>query len=212
MVNLDNVKHIKDKFFDTKGEVVKIEDSQGRIIWKKASPIPQGLDGIYKPSDTLPKSESWQYSFIPITMEELQTYIFNQDLYNEETNQIEITIKQKEGNPLLFTFQRIDYNGDIITDISQPLDVNENWQIGYTYQGPIKVSIRQHDEYFGSGDFYANTFLEADVYPMLTGYSTIGSAPTFISDLKIENSANMSEGEKAFWTWYLEKAQFTKVA
>ena len=48
MVNLDNVKHIKDKFFDTKGEVVKIEDSKG-VLWKKQDtpPVEDRLKGTW---------------------------------------------------------------------------------------------------------------------------------------------------------------------
>ena len=45
MVNLDNVKHIKDKFFDTKGEIIKIEDSKG-VIWSGTpTPPPDKLKG-----------------------------------------------------------------------------------------------------------------------------------------------------------------------
>ena len=54
MANLDNVKHIKDKFFDTKGEVVKIEDSKG-VVWKRDTtpPVEDRLKGTWKFNDEL---------------------------------------------------------------------------------------------------------------------------------------------------------------
>ena len=65
MVNLDNVKHIKDKFFDTKGEVVKIEDSQGRIIWKKAeAPVGDRLQGTWVWNDALSKFSTTSHTLV----------------------------------------------------------------------------------------------------------------------------------------------------
>ena len=52
MINLDNVKHVKDKFFDTKGEIVKIEDSKG-VLWKKQDTPSIDLIGTWTFNDII---------------------------------------------------------------------------------------------------------------------------------------------------------------
>ena len=61
MANLDNVKHIKDKFFDTKGEIVKIEDSKG-VVWKKQDTPSDRLKGTWVWNDTFPSTKGTAYN------------------------------------------------------------------------------------------------------------------------------------------------------